>query len=86
MTSPAQKFMTAKAREDRTARLRVVAKTVVPQDDLSRAKRALWTVEERFKNIIRRNAQVRCNSARLDHAVSEAFAGLAAVRSFFEGH
>ena len=84
MTSPARKFMDTITSLDRKDRLRVVPKPSIG-DDLTRVKRALWEAEERFKSIIRRNAQVRYNSARLDHAFSEALAGLAACRRFFEG-
>jgi len=72
------------ASETSKARLRVVPRAST-EDDLTRAKRALWDAEERFKAIIRRNAQVRYNSARLEHAVNEAIQGLAACRRFYEG-
>ena len=55
-------------------------------DELARAKRALWAAEQRFRNILRRNAQARCNSPRLDDAVSEAHQGMAAIRAFYEGN
>jgi hypothetical protein len=46
----------------------------------------LWAAEQRFRNILRRNAQVRHNSARLDEAVSEAHQGMVAIRAFYEGN
>lgn len=85
MTSPARKFMDDIAATGRKDRLRVATPRPSTDDDLTRAKRALWAAEERFRNIIRHNAHVRYNSARLDHAVNEAIQGLAACRSFYEG-
>ena len=84
MTSSARKFMDTIASTDHKDRLRVVPKPST-EDNLTRAKRALWDAEECFKSIIRRNAQARHNSSRLDHAVSEALKGLAACRRFYEG-
>jgi hypothetical protein len=57
-----------------------------PQEhDLTLAKRALWKAEQRFRNILRRKAQVRYNSTRLNDAVSEVYQGMAAIRAFYEG-
>jgi hypothetical protein len=72
------------ASTDHKDRLRVVPK-LSTEDDLTRAKRALWDAEECFKSIIRHNAQARWNSPRLDHVVSEALKGLAACRRYYEG-
>lgn len=57
--------------------------TRTPED--TRAHRVLWMVEERFRTIVRRNALVRGNSTRLEEAVAEAQAGLAAIRDYFAG-
>ena len=86
MNSPARKFLDTMARQDRMARLKEAGPApAVHEDDLARAKRALWEAEQRFRNILRRNAQARCNSPRLDEAVSEAYQGLVACRAFYEG-
>ena len=87
MSSPARKFMGTMARQDRLARLKEAGPApAVLENELARAKRALWAAEQRFRNILRRNAQVRHNSARLDEAVSEAHQGMAAIRAFYEGN
>ena len=57
--------------------------TRTPED--TRAHRVMWMVEERFRTIVRRNALVRGNSTRLDEAVAEARARLAAIRDYFAG-
>jgi hypothetical protein len=87
MSNAARKFMDSMADQDRMARLNEVGSaTSGPQEgDLTRAKRALWAAEQRFRNILRRNAQVRYNSSRLDEVVNEAYQGLAACRAFYEG-
>jgi hypothetical protein len=89
MTNPARKFMGNIAQFNRTPRPTLVAheptQEPVPTDDLSRAKRALWSAEERFKAIIRRSAHIRHHSARIEHALDESHKGLAVIRAFFEG-
>jgi hypothetical protein len=87
MSSAARKFMDTTARQDRMARLKEVGPApAVHENELVRAKRALWAAEQRFRNILRRNAQARHNSARLDEAVSEAHQGMVAIRAFYEGN
>jgi hypothetical protein len=87
MSSPARKFMDTTARQDRMAGLKEVGPApAVHENELARAKRALWAAEQRFRNILRRNAQARCNSPRLDDAVSEAHQGMVAIRAFYEGN
>jgi len=85
LANPARNFMNDIATSARREASQPPARGAATGDDLERAKRALWIAEERFRDIIRKNAHVRGTSARIDDAVGQAFVGVAAIRNFFEG-
>ena len=85
MSNPTHRYLTDVAIVACKEAQRPTLISATPEDDLTRAKRALWVAEEKFTQILRRNAQARFNSPRLDDAVDQAYKGLAAIKRFHDG-
>jgi len=64
MSNPTRRYLTDVAIVACKEAQRPTLISATPEDDLTRAKRALWVAEEKFTQILRRNAQARFNSPR----------------------